>query len=163
MVPVTEDEVVELVRRLPGVLVIAPTEADGAPEAWWSDRFFYYDPAGTLDTTRHQPFATIVTHDYEGFDTASDLDRPGVFRVNVAVGSKAFEGMFGYPPAAHADHHAEYDYAALDQVLPHPIYAGQGWVSVLSPGSSTTSKLESLLGQAHALAAERHRRRAVHD
>ena len=41
------------------------------------------------------PFATIVTKDYTGFDTASDLNRPGVFRLNVGVGRDTFRALFG--------------------------------------------------------------------
>lgn len=158
MVRVTEDEVLELVTRLPDVVVVTASEASGAPQAAWGDSFCFYDPTG--DGERHSPFATIVTQNYEGFDTESDLNRPGVFRVNVAVGRAAFEALFGYAPAAHADHHAEYDYAALDRLLPHPIYAAQGWVSVLNPAAETQDRLASLLTDAHDLAAKRHQRRA---
>jgi Family of unknown function (DUF6194) len=158
---VTEDDVLQLVRRLPDVHVFTASEADGAPEVAWGDSFVYYDPSGRGEDTHGQPFATIVTKDYEGWDTASALNRSGVFRVNVAVGREIFAALFGHAPAAHADHYGDYDYTALDRVIPHPVYAGQGWVSVLNP-QATAPQLESLLAQAHARAAARHRRRAAH-
>ena len=52
-----------------------------------------------------------------------------------------------------------YDYAALDQILPHPVYATHGWVSVLNPAETTATHVRSLLTQAHSRAAERHHRR----
>jgi hypothetical protein len=105
------------------------------------------------------PFATIVTNDYDGFDTSSDLHRPEAFRLNIAVGRTSFEELVGYPPAAHAEHGAGFDYAALDRLLPHPVYAPQGWVSILNPGDATGAQVRTLLVQAHARAVERHRRR----
>lgn len=70
------------------------------------------------------PFATIVTKDCEGFDTASNLNRPDVFRLNIALGRKRFEDLMGYPPAAHARHCADFDHSAADQLLPHPRFVG---------------------------------------
>jgi hypothetical protein len=55
------------------------------------DSFFFYDPKGERQASRCMPFATMVTKDYDGFDTASDLNRPGIFRLNIAVGRQAFE------------------------------------------------------------------------
>jgi len=81
-----------------------------------------------------------------------------VFRVNIAVGRRTYHDLFGHPPAEHTDHHADYDYSALDQPIPHPVYARQAWISVLNPSEATTTQLRSLLIQAHARAAARHRR-----
>jgi hypothetical protein len=160
---VDETDVVELVQRLPGVQVVRAGRDNGAPEIAWGDSFFFYDPAGVGGAAQRLPFATIVTKDYGDFDDASDLDRPGVFRVNVDVGRRGFEDLFGYPPASHDERPAEDDYAALDRLLPHPVYAGQGWACVLNPGPATASQLESLLTDAHARAAEHYRRRGFGD
>ena len=130
-------------------------EDNGAPEVAWGDSFFFYDP-GDDPANRKMPFATIVTKDYPGFDTVSNLDRPGVYRLNIAVGRRRYQELFGHAPAAHADHSGDYDYAALDRVLPHPVYAVQGWASVLNPGEATAERARALLAEAHARAAERH-------
>jgi hypothetical protein len=160
----TQDEIIQFATGLPGTIAITAGEDDGAPEVAWGDTFFYYDPHGDAPTDRRLPFATIVTKDYDGFDTASDLNRPGVFRLNVAVGRKRFEELTGHPPAAHADHHAGFDYTVTDRVLPHPVYAAQGWVCILNPGEATAPLAVSLLEEARARAAERlGRRRPVDD
>jgi hypothetical protein len=125
----------------------------------WGDSFFFYDPDGDA-ANRRMPFATVVTNDYDGFDTfdtASNLNRPGVFRLNIAVGRTAFQELIGYPPAAHADHHAHFDYTAFDRVLPHPVYATQAWVSILNPGEATAAQALPLLTDAHTRAARRYR------
>jgi hypothetical protein len=154
----TEDELIAFIAGLPGVAVVTASEAGGAPEVAWGDSFFYYDPDDD-EAARKMPFATIVTKDYDGFDMASDLNRPGVYRLNVGVGRVRFEELVGYPPAQHAAHQEDVDYRALDCVLPHPTYATQAWVSILNPDDVTATLARSLIVEAHGRAAERHRPR----
>jgi hypothetical protein len=155
----TQDDIIEFVTSLPGVVAVTASEANGAPEVSWGDSFFFYDPDGA-PKNRRMPFATIVTQDYDGFDTASNLNRPGVFRLNIAVGRIAFEELIGYPPAAHAGQPARLDYTAIDQLVPHPVYATQAWVAILNPGETTAALACSLLTDAHTRAVERPRRDA---
>jgi hypothetical protein len=154
----TQDEIIAFVTGLPGAVAVTASEASGAPEVAWGDSFFSYDPDG--DAPRRMPFATIVTKDYEGFDTASNLDRPDVFRLNIAVGRTAFEELVGYPPAAHADRSARVDHTVIDELIPHPAYAAQAWVAIINPGEATAALACSLLTDAHGRAVRRHRRRA---
>ena len=105
------------------------------------------------------PFTTLVIHDYAGWDTESNLDRDGIFRVNIAIGRSGFERLLGYPPAAQSAHRDEFEYAATDVLLPHPLYASQGWVSILNPGDQTSAQLRDLLDEAHGLASGRYARR----
>jgi len=156
---VTEDDIIRFVTGLAGVVAVTAAEANGAPEGSWGDSFFFYDPEGDAPADRRFPFATIVTKDYDGFDTASNLNRRGVFRLNIAVGRNKFQKLIGHPPAAHPDHHASFDYSAVDQVLPHPVYAVQAWVSILNPSETTSAQARSLLAEAHSRAVERHRPR----
>jgi Family of unknown function (DUF6194) len=150
----TEEDIIGFATNLPGVVAVTASEANGAPEVAWGGSFFFYDPEGDA-ANRRMPFATIVTKDYDGFDTASNLNRAGVFRLNIAVGRTVFQDLIGYPPAAHADHHGCFD--SVDRVLPHPTYATQAWVSILNPGEVTAAAARSLLTGAHARAARRHR------
>ncbi len=147
----TEQDVIRLVSELPEVHVQTAGPGDGSPEIAWGDTFFFRDPE------RKHPFATIVTKDYPGFDAASDLDRPGVYRVNVSVGRRRYQELFGHGPEAHAEHHGDYDYTAADRIIPHPVYAVQSWISVVNPGPATADQLRDLLTLAHARAARRQR------
>jgi Family of unknown function (DUF6194) len=104
----------------------------------------------SLDPERHFPnYATIVTNDDN--DDASDLTRPGVFRLNMGVTRATFERLVG---AA-----ADPDYTALDVLLPHPVYARQLWISILNPSAATfDAVVVPLLAEAHdRLAAQRAR------
>src|SRR5438034_31986 len=68
-----------------GVDVAVGSREAGSPEVSWGDTFFIYDPNRDLEGPRRFPFATIVTKDYGEFDDLSDLDRPGIFRLNIGV------------------------------------------------------------------------------
>lgn len=42
------------------------------------------------------------------------------------------------------------DYAALDRLVPHPVYARQHWVSILNPSEATLEAVvKPLLAEAH--------------
>jgi hypothetical protein len=137
-----------------GVEVVTPTDGIAA-----GDTFFMYDPDRNLEPRQKLPFATIVTKDYGDFDAASNLNRPGVFRLNIGVSRATYGSLFGPPPSARGAASgpvvSSHDYAALDQLLPHPFYAPQGWVCVLCPSANTFDTLRSLLAEAYGLAVNR--------
>ena len=155
----TEDDIIKFVTSLPGVDATRASKDNGAPEAAWGHTFFFYDPDRDQPADHRMPFATIVTSNYDGFDEASELNRPGVYRLNIAVGRQAFQELLGYRPGTRPDGPAGVDYAALDRLMPHPVYAGQAWVSILNPGAATSDQVVDLLTRAHARAVRRHRPR----
>ncbi len=52
------------------------------------DSFFSCDP------DRKFPFATLVTKDNE-YDSASNLNRPSVFRLNIGISKARYRELFG--------------------------------------------------------------------
>jgi hypothetical protein len=143
------DELAARILGLADVTCVRADEQSGAPEVAWGDRFFY---AGA---DRRMPFATIVEHDYPGWDEASQLDRRGVFRLNLELGREAFEREFGFRPAAFAELRARIDFARLDQLLPHPAYGTQGWACILNPSAGQLPEIDRLLAAAHRRALAR--------
>ena len=140
-----------------GVDVQLASAENGAPELAWGDSFFFYNPPGE-EPDRRMPFATIVTKDYGDFDRFSDLDRPGVFRLNVGVGPETYRELFGPHPAqpeAGQSVATGHDFTALDTILPHPIYAPMSWISVLSPSAATFERLRPYLTEAYERAVKR--------
>ena len=154
----TEDEITAFAAALPDVVVHVASAEAGDPEPAWGDTFLFHNPDGVIPRDGRLPFTTIVRSDYPGWDTASDLDRPGVWRLNIAVGRAVFTDLLGYPPAAAADHRSDVDHTAADRILPHPLYAVQGWVAVLNPGPATAARILPLVEGAYARAARRPRR-----
>jgi hypothetical protein len=141
-----------------GVDVVRPEEGRGAPEIARGDTFFIYDPDRNLEPKYRFPFATLVTKDYGDFDRASNLDRPGVFRLNIGVSKETYRSLFGPqppPPVPDGVVNTGHDFTALDQIMPHPVYAPQSWICVLNPGEATFPSLQPLLAEAYDLAVKR--------
>jgi len=136
-----------VMHRFQGVDVVVASKENGAPEMAWGDSFFIYDPNRDLPETRRFPFATIVTQDYGEFDNLSNLDRPGVFRLNIGVSKKTFDGLFGTGGA--------HDFTALDTLMPHPVYGANHFVCVLNPSAETFESVKPLLAEAYDIAVSR--------
>src|SRR5215471_2384804 len=137
MAGMEQSEIVRYVAEtFTGVNILQPTDGPGA-----GDTFFIYDPDRNLEPKQQMPFATIVTKDYGDFDNTSNLNRPGVFRLNIGVSRETFRSLF--------EEGAEHDNAALDTLIPHPVYASQSWVSVLNPSQRTFESLRPLLAEAY--------------
>jgi hypothetical protein len=116
--------------------------------------FFFHGP------DRKLPFATLATADNE-YDRASHLNRPSVYRLNIGVGRETYRSLFGpqpSPPGASGVVDTGHDFSALDRLMPHPVYAPQSWVCVLSPTEPTFERLKPLLAEAFERAVARHER-----
>ncbi|WP_405524653.1 DUF6194 family protein [Streptomyces canus] len=141
------EQIIATVRGFEGALVVVPEPGGDFPEIAWGDAFFYYAPDGRMPRTT-QPYGTIVSKNYPD-DSASDLDPPGRWRVNVYVGRTALPELLA----------GRYDLAAADVVLPHPVYGPLGWICVVNPGERTTGTVVRLLREAHEAARARAARR----
>src|SRR5438105_3437912 len=115
-----------ILRTCPGTTVV---DAGG-------DSYYFTDPE------QMHPFATLVTSD--AHDQASNLGRPGVFRLNIGVSKSTFQSLVG--AAAEAEH----DFTALDRPMPHPVYGKMYWVCVLNPGPATSEAVFGLIAEAYA-------------
>ncbi len=110
--------------------------------------FFFYKSDHML------PFATMASSDNE-YDRVSNLDRPGVFRLNIGVSKQTFQSLFGTTKVDVS----QYDFTALDVIMPHPDYAPQNFIFVLSPGEATFEQIQTLLAEAYQIAERRNTRR----
>jgi hypothetical protein len=131
-------------------------------------RFFFYNPDPSAPPDHQFPFVTLVTSDR--YDPFSNLDRPSVCRLNIGVGKQTFRALFGVPErppgATGADDGGPsfigYDFTALDQVMPHPVYGRMYWVCVLNPSAETfATKVRPLLAEAYAMAVSKYDRQAA--
>jgi hypothetical protein len=148
------EQILSAVRALDGVLVLAPQAGSEFPEVAWGDAFFYYAPDGQVP--QHvQPYGTIVTKDYPD-DTASRLDEEERWRVNIHVDQATFRRLTGEEPR-HLTR--DRDFAAVDQINPHPVYGAHGWVAIVNPGERTMDTAIGLLSEAHEAARLRIQRR----
>jgi len=107
--------------------------------------FFFYR------SERKLPFATLISSDYD-YDRISNLDRPGVFRLNIGISKQTFQSLFGTTKVDVGN----YDFTALDVIMPHPDYAKQHFVCVLSPSEATFERVGALLAEAYDIAVQRY-------
>ena len=129
----------ELERFIAGLPAVEQTEAFGY-------QFFF------VGSERMLPFATIASSDSE-YDNQSNLDREGVYRVNIGVSKETFDRLVGDISVA------DRDFAQLDAFLPHPDYAKQHFICILAPTGDQLRRTQALLEEAHGIAARRQERK----
>jgi hypothetical protein len=100
----------------------------------------------------------------DAHDQFSDLNRPSVFRLNIGIRKQTYRSLFGTqtPPSDAGDGaDSGYDFTALDQLLPHPVYGRMYWVCVLNPSAATfQAVIQPLLAEAYELAVGKYAKRA---
>lgn len=99
------------------------------------------------------PFATIASSGNE-YEKVSRLDRPGVYRLNIGVSRETFQSLFGTDKINVSD----YDFTALDLIMPHPDYSAQLFICVLSPSEATFETIKPLLAEAYDIAVKKYNR-----
>jgi hypothetical protein len=130
------------------------------------DSFFFYNPDSSVPPDHRFPFVTLVTSDIN--DRFSNLNRPSVFRLNIGVSKETFRSLFGEPLLpAYGDmgpltneSNSPYDFTALDQLMPHPVYGRMFWVCVLNPSDETfETQVRARLVEAYEIAVDKYKRR----
>jgi len=109
--------------------------------------FFYRDD-------HMNAFTTIASTGNE-YEQISNLDRPGVYRLNIGVGKETFQSLFGKDKIDVS----VYDFTALDVIMPHPDYSSQYFICVLSPSEATFERIRPMLAEAHDVAMKRYNKR----
>jgi hypothetical protein len=105
------------------------------------DLFFMYNK------NEKQPFATIVTRDNE-YDSTSDLNRAGFFRLNIGLDKETFNSMFGGmtdQKGFEAYMNLGIDFTKEDIVMPHPTYGALYWICIVNPSNKTFESLKEHL------------------
>ncbi len=125
----------------------------------WGEKGIFYNPGHVLK--RGVYILTVKEKDGDN-DKGSDLDRPGIYRVNMGVRKGTFIKLFeAVPkrPGAGGIVEMDYDFSAVDQILPHPVYAWMGWISVLNPSENTFEALKPYIQEAYEYAKEKFAKR----
>ena len=99
------------------------------------------------------PFVTIANSDHD-YDNVSNLNREGVFRINIGVSKETFKNLISGPSSEPVD------YSVLNVFLPHPEYSRQHFVCILNPSGENVETTKKLIVEAHSIAAVRLQRKA---
>ena len=98
-------------------------------------------------------FVTIANSDND-YDNVSNLNREGVFRINIGVSKETFKNLIGEPSSEPVD------YSVLNVFLPHPEYARQHFICILNPSGENVETTKKLIVEAHSIAAVQLQRKA---
>lgn len=125
----------------------------------WGEKGIFYNPNGKLK--RGVYVLTVKEKDGEN-DKGSDLDREGIYRVNLGVRKNTFMKIFGTVPTRPPKGgivDMPYDFGSTDIIIPHPVYAWMNWICVLNPSEETFEKLKPLINEAYEYAKEKYEKR----
>ncbi|MEE9392372.1 MAG: DUF6194 family protein [Planctomycetota bacterium] len=129
------------------------------PKAVWGETSFFYNPGQAMAHGVY--FCTIKEQDGVN-DQSSDLDRPGIYRVAIGLRPNSYAGLFGEKPKRPAKGHivdTGHDFALVDELMPHPVYAWMNWVQILNPSVEKFAEIKSLVAEAHRLATKKFAKR----
>ncbi|MDE6585744.1 MAG: hypothetical protein K2K80_03590 [Clostridia bacterium] len=148
----TADEIIKYcLENLEGVVLVNS----------WGERGIFYNPQNKLK--RGVYILTVKEKDGEN-DGSSNLDRDGIYRVNLGVRKQTFLNAFKSVPARPAKGGVvdmAFDFTATDKILPHPVYGWMSWICCLNPSDETFEKLKPLIAEAHAYAKEKFEKRKI--
>lgn len=97
------------------------------------------------------PFVSIADSDSD-YDNVSNLNREGVFRINIGVSKESYLALVGQEGTEIVD------YSVLNTFLPHPHYARQNFVCILNPAGTNVETTKKLVEEAHSIATVRFQR-----
>lgn len=124
------------------------------PVSAWGEKSFFLNPEKKLK--RGTYFATLKEKDGDN-DRASNIDREGIFRLNIGISKSSFLSLFATLPQRPKKGgviEGDYRFEAIDQIQPHPVYGWMAWICVLNPSLSTFDKCKPLLKDAYQKAAK---------
>ena len=122
----------------------------------WGERGLFYNPEGKLPKGIY--ILTFKEKDGPN-DKASNVNRPGVYRLNLGISKQTFKNLFGEipkRPLAGQIVNTGHNFEELDKIMPHPVYGWMSWIGILNPSKSTFNKLKPLINEGVELAKNKY-------
>jgi hypothetical protein len=122
----------------------------------YSERSFFYNPDNILPKGIYM--ATIKNRDGPN-DKTSNIDREGVFRLNIGVSKTSYQKLFGEKPkrplkGGKVD--TGHDFTELNKITPHPIYAWLHWIAILNPEQDSLDYLQPILDETYTIVQKKY-------
>ncbi|KUP04524.1 hypothetical protein Q73_15475 [Bacillus coahuilensis m2-6] len=127
----------------------------------WGELGIFYNPEDKL--TKGVYILTIKLKDGPN-DQASNLNSDGVYRLNVAIEKDTFVKKFGSipkRPLAGQTIEMDVNFAATDEIIPHPVYGWMSWISVINPSEQTFEQLKALIDEGYHLAVTKYKKKKI--
>jgi hypothetical protein len=127
----------------------------------WGETGLFYNP--DLKLKKGIYLLTIKEKDGNN-DSSSNLNRVDHFRLNIGISKPTFMKMFGripVRPSAGEIINMDYDFSAVDKIMPHPVYGWMAWICVINPSSETFKTLIPLINEGYKLALEKYSKKMI--
>ena len=121
----------------------------------WGERGLFYNPDRLLPKGIY--LMTFKEKDGQN-DSASNINRGGMYRLNLGVAKNTFLQLFGSIPARPAAGQivqTGHDFQEINRITPHPVYGWMAWIAVLNPTHETFDSLKPMIDEAYQLAAKK--------
>jgi hypothetical protein len=120
----------------------------------WGEKAIFYNPEDIFAKGAYM--LTFKENDGKN-DSASFLNREGIYRLNLKISHKSFIDLFKYipnRPKAGEVVDTKHDFTKINELMPHPVYGWMTWVCVLNPTNETVEMLfkEGLIEDAYQAA-----------
>lgn len=124
----------------------------------WGEVGLFYNPHNKLKKGVYLLTFKVKDGDH---DTASNLDRDDIYRLNLGISKDSFIKLFGEIPARPkaggvVAMDMDYNFSKTDTVLPHPVYGWMAWICVLNPSKATFTTLTPLIEEVYQLAIKKY-------
>jgi hypothetical protein len=107
----------------------------------WGEKGLFYNPNNLFVKGAY----VLTFKEKDGkHDSASFLNREGIYRLNLKISKETFLKLFGYVPvrpSAGGVVDTKHDFSRIDELMPHPVYGWMTWVCVLNPSEKTFYRL----------------------
>ena len=127
----------------------------------WGEKGIFYNPNNVL---KRGVYILTIKEKEGANDKSSNLNRENVFRVNLGIRKNTFLKMFSEIPKrpdAGKTVKMNYNFTELDKIIPHPVYAWMGWISVLNPSKETFENLKPLIHESYEYAKEKFKKKKL--
>lgn len=127
----------------------------------WGEKGIFYNPQNKLK--RGVYILTVKEKDGEN-DQSSNLNRDGIYRVNLGVRKSTFIKLFNKipnRPEKGKTVEMKYDFSSIDKIIPHPVYAWMSWICCLNPSEKTFEELKPFITESYLYAKEKYKKKKI--
>jgi hypothetical protein len=121
----------------------------------------FYNPENKL---KHGIYFLTIKESDGPNDKVSRLNRDDIFRISFGISQQTFKNLFLNIPKRPLKGQIidmDYDFAKVDELMPHPIYAWMSWVMILNPTIETLNNITYLLKEGYELTVKKYNHRKV--
>lgn len=125
----------------------------------YGETIYFYNPEGKLKNGVN--FFTIKENDGPS-DSVSNLNREGVYRISTGLDRESYEMLFGNVPERARRGSAielKIDFQELNKIMPHPIYAWMGWISINNPTEASLKEFLNYIDLGYEKVKEKYKER----